>query len=156
MCFCTCYSLHCFTAHRKCTLHLTKAFLVVSLTSFMMQEDGCPPAKRRRMHAEPEPRCSVSGEFRDVPPELLRRILGFLSAHDLCAAVALACRGLRCAAADDVLWRRLYKARYCPAASLGLKLFYLLGQELGGETLVHESEGPSCLFLANKRAVRHL
>ncbi len=83
----------------------------------LVQDDGCPPAKRRRVHAEPQLRCSVSGAFQDVPPELLRRILGFLSAHDLCAAVARACRGLRCAAADDVLWRRLYKARYFRASS---------------------------------------
>ena len=61
-----------------------------------MQEDGRPPAKRRRVHAAPELPCAVSavsGAFQDVPPELLRRILGFLPAHDLCAA------GLRAPAA---------------------------------------------------------
>ena len=53
----------------------------------------------------------MGGAFRAVPPELLRRVLGLLSAHDLSAAVSVTCRGLRAAAADNILWRRLYKAR---------------------------------------------
>ncbi len=66
------------------------------------------PAEQR---APPESRCLVGGAFRAVPPELLRRVLGLLSAHDLSAAVSVTCRGLRAAAADNILWRRLYKAR---------------------------------------------
>ncbi len=73
------------------------------------------PAKRQRVPAEqrppPESRCLVGGAFHAVPPELLRRVLGLLSAHDLSAAVSVTCRGLRAAAADNILWRRLYKAR---------------------------------------------
>ena len=79
------------------------------------QADGERPAKRQRLPAEqrppPEFRCLVGGAFHAVPPELLRRVLGLLSAHDLSAAVSVTCRGLRVAAADNILWRRLYKAR---------------------------------------------
>ncbi|KAK9841807.1 hypothetical protein WJX81_004277 [Elliptochloris bilobata] len=90
--------------------------LLAALGCSGSEDGGSPPAKRRRANTEPQPclalRCSVGGAFQDVPPELLRRMLGFLSAHDLFAAVSLTCRGLRSAAADNVLWRRLYKARW--------------------------------------------
>lgn len=46
-----------------------------------------------------------------LPRELLLRVLAFVSADDLLAA-ARTCRALRDVAGEEVLWRRLYCARW--------------------------------------------
>lgn len=103
LCGCSLADCFCFTAVR----------LVLYDRSILQGEEG-PPAKRHRAEQRVRPlvRCSVGGAFQVVPPELLPRILGFLSAHDLSTATSLTCQGLRFASADNILWRRLYKARY--------------------------------------------
>ncbi len=54
---------------------------------------------------------SFPGVLGTVPPEMLFRILSFLSAEDL-ASTAQACRYLRNATSSGVLWRRLFLARW--------------------------------------------
>ncbi|BDA41000.1 F-box protein SKIP31 [Coccomyxa sp. Obi] len=62
-------------------------------------------------HAEQAP--SFQGVLGTVPPEMLFRILSFLSAEDL-TSTAQACRYLRSATSSGVLWRRLFLARWGP------------------------------------------
>lgn len=54
---------------------------------------------------------SFPGVLGTVPPEMLFRILSFLSAEDL-TSTAQACRYLRNATSSGVLWRRLFLARW--------------------------------------------
>ena len=51
------------------------------------------------------------GPFAILPPELLFRVLSFLSAEDL-ATAAPTCRLFQHATGSGVLWRRLFLARY--------------------------------------------
>ncbi|CAH8278220.1 unnamed protein product [Arabidopsis lyrata] len=52
-----------------------------------------------------------SGVFSNVPTELFRHILKFLSSEDL-VSCSLVCKFLNFAAADESLWRRLYCIRW--------------------------------------------
>jgi hypothetical protein len=52
-----------------------------------------------------------SGVFTNVPTELFRHILKFLSSEDL-VSCSLVCKFLNFAAADESLWRRLYCIRW--------------------------------------------
>ena len=77
-----------------------------------------PPVKRQRQDAPATPDVSESswsrqnqGLLGQLPPEVVLRLFGFLSADDLTAA-AKACRYLGAVTAQDELWKRLYCARY--------------------------------------------
>jgi len=54
---------------------------------------------------------SLQGSLQVFPSELMFRVLSFLSAEDL-TAVAPVCRHFRSAATSNMLWRRLFVARY--------------------------------------------
>ena len=76
-----------------------------------------PPLKRQRQDAPATPDVSEAtwsrqsqGLLGQLPPEVVLRLLGFLSADDLTAA-AKACRYLGAVTAQDELWKRLYCAR---------------------------------------------
>lgn len=79
------------------------------------------PYKRQRQSAPATPDVTEvnwnrqnQGMLGQLPPEVVLRMLGFLSADDLTAA-AKACRYLGAVTAQDELWRRLYCARYACA-----------------------------------------
>lgn len=61
----------------------------------------------RRFRHNLEPVCLLG----QLPPEVVLRMFGFLSAEDL-AVSAQACRYLASVSSQDELWRRLYCARY--------------------------------------------
>lgn len=61
---------------------------------------------------------SLQGSLQVFPSELVFRVLSFLSAEDLTAAAPV-CRHFRIAACSNMLWRRLFDARYIPDALFG-------------------------------------
>lgn len=75
------------------------------------------PCKRQKHTAPRTPDVSdttwnrQTGLLGQLPPEVVRRMFGFLSAEDL-AVSAQACRYLASVSSQDELWKRLYCARY--------------------------------------------
>lgn len=75
------------------------------------------PRKRQKYEAPRTPDVSdttwqkQTGLLGQLPLELVLRMFGFLSAEDL-AVSAKACRYLASVSSQDVLWKRLYCARY--------------------------------------------
>ena len=97
-----------------------------------MSNDGhngdAPTTKRQKLYSTgtaeqsarqlPAPRGallpgSLQGSLQVFPSELVFRVLSFLSAEDLTAAAPV-CRHFRVAACSNMLWRRLFDARYIP------------------------------------------
>lgn len=85
-----------------------------------MQEESDPDqpnSKRQRQEAPPTPAvCEGSwsrqtGVLGQLPPEVVLRMFGFLSAEDLTTS-AQACRYLASISSQDELWKRLYSVRY--------------------------------------------
>ncbi|KAJ7554098.1 hypothetical protein O6H91_06G124600 [Diphasiastrum complanatum] len=96
-------------------------FLIASSNSSFQgsdnHEDLGGEAKRRCIEIEG---CSIGagskfslndGVFGKIPIELFQNILKFLSSEDLSTCCRV-CQFLRCAASDEVLWRRLYYLRW--------------------------------------------
>ena len=75
------------------------------------------PCKRQKHEAPRTPDVSdttwnrQTGLLGQLPPEVVLRMFGFLSAEDL-AVSAQACRYLASVSSQDELWKRLYCARY--------------------------------------------
>ena len=75
-----------------------------------------PSFKRHKQDAPPTPDVSETswnrqtGTLGQLPPEVVLRTFGFLSAEDL-ATSARACRYLASISSQDELWKRLYAAR---------------------------------------------
>ena len=77
---------------------------------------GQPSFKRQKQDAPPTPDVSETGCNKQtgllgrLPPEVVLRMFGFLSAEDL-ATSAQACHYLAYLSSQDELWKRLYCAR---------------------------------------------
>ncbi|KAL3140263.1 hypothetical protein ABBQ38_004533 [Trebouxia sp. C0009 RCD-2024] len=87
-----------------------------------VQDSEQSPCKRRKHEAPRTPDVSdttwnrQTGLLGQLPPEVVLRLFGFLSAEDL-AVSAQACRYLASLSSQDELWKRLYCARWCDAGT---------------------------------------
>ena len=100
--------------------HASCCDTATSLCRESVQDTACDleqsPAKRQKQEAPRTPDVNdtnwnrKTGLLDQLPPEVVLRLFGFLSAEDL-AVSAQACQYLASVSSQDELWQRLYCAR---------------------------------------------